>query len=135
MPTLAPGESPHADVFFERGRTCAKVGVYEYAIEMFIQGLTIAPDALAAHQELRDIGIRRKAAGGKDMGLLDQWRMPKAVDAVQKMLNTEKRLTYDPGDFEKMVQFLKQAHLAGLDEVAEWMAQIVRAAQRAQRRW
>ena len=56
-------------VFFDRGGNCvADTGNFEYAIEMYIQGLTVDPENIEAHQALRDIAMKRKASGGKPMG-------------------------------------------------------------------
>ena len=58
-------EQKKANTFFARGHTLGGTGQYEYAIEMYIQGLTIDPEAVSAHQALREISMRRKASGGK----------------------------------------------------------------------
>src|SRR5690349_13620294 len=72
-----------AQVFFDRGKTVADTGNFEYAIEMYIQGLNVDPENTEAHQSLRDISLRRKASGGKDMGMMQKMKMPKAKDDKQ----------------------------------------------------
>src|SRR5437660_6255334 len=61
-----------AQTFFARGRTVADTGQFEYAIEMFLQGLTIDPEAVDAHKDLRTIALKRKASGGKALGMLER---------------------------------------------------------------
>ncbi len=62
---VPPEDRAKAKVFFDRGRTVAGTGNFEYAIEMFLQGFSLDPDATDAHQQLRDISLKRKASGGK----------------------------------------------------------------------
>src|SRR6476659_4303444 len=59
-----------AKAFFDRGGTVAGTGNYDYAIEMYIQGLNLDPEGVEGHQALRDISLRRKAGGGKAIGML-----------------------------------------------------------------
>src|ERR671916_696086 len=63
-----------AQVFFERGRSVAAAGQYDYSVEMFIQGLTLDPENVEAHMELRDISLRRKASGGKALGMMERMK-------------------------------------------------------------
>src|SRR5205085_2221578 len=62
------GKKPKA--FFDRGTTVAATGNFDYAIEMYLQGLALDPEAVEAHQTLRDISLKRKASGGKTMGMM-----------------------------------------------------------------
>src|SRR4051812_8788154 len=60
-----------ADAFFKSARTVGGTGNYDYAIEMYTQGLMIDPENTDAHIDLRDISMKRKASGGKAMGFFD----------------------------------------------------------------
>src|SRR4051812_28559314 len=86
-----------AEVFFAQGRKVADTGNYEYAIEMFIQGLNLDPDSIEAHQQLRDYSLKRKAMGGKPMGMMDKMKLKKGKEDKDNMLVAEKLLAYDPG--------------------------------------
>src|SRR5260370_10740194 len=92
-----------AQVFFDRGKTVADTGNFEYAIEMYIQGLAVDPENVEAHQMLRDISLKRKASGGKDMGMFDRMKLPKSKEEKLVMLNAEKLLAYDPGNTDRML--------------------------------
>jgi len=59
-----------ADVIFAKARQVLNVGNYDYAIELYLLGLGLDPDSVEAHRELREVSLRRRAAGGKPMGLL-----------------------------------------------------------------
>src|ERR1700676_3106626 len=103
LPDNDGGDESRAKVFFDRGKTVAGTGNYEYAIEMYIQGLAVDPENVEAHQVLREISLKRKASGGKDMGMFDKMKLPKSKDEKQAMLNAEKLLAYSPGDTDRML--------------------------------
>lgn len=118
-----------AQVFFERGKTVADTGNFEYAIEMYIQGLSIDPENTEAHQALREISLKRKASGGKDMGMFDKMKHgPKKGDEKATMLNAEKLLSYDPGNMDRMEQVLKSAYRAGFYDTCLWVGPILQTA-------
>ena len=117
-----------AKVFFDRGKTVADTGNYEYAIEMYIQGLNVDPENVEAHQILREISLKRKASGGKDMGMLEKMKVPKAKDEKQAMLNAEKLLAYSPGDTARMLAMFQAAHKAGCYDTVLWIGPICQRA-------
>lgn len=123
-----------AKVFFDRAKTVADTGNFEYAIEMFIQGLNVDPENVEAHQALRDISLKRKASGGKDMGMMDKMKMPKAKDEKQLMLNAEKLLAYSPGDVSRMVGTLQGAYKAGCYATVLWIGPILQRANADQKK-
>ena len=114
-----------AQVFFDRGKTVADTGNYEYAIEMYIQGLAVDPESVEAHQALREISLKRKASGGKDMGMFEKMKMPKAKDDKQAMLNAEKLLAYDPGNTDRMLALIQAAYKANFYDTCLWIGPIL----------
>lgn len=123
-----------AKVFFDRAKTVADTGNFEYAIEMYIQGLNVDPENLDAHQALRDISLKRKASGGKDMGMMDRMKMPKAKEEKQQMLNAEKLLAYSPGDVSRMAGVLQGAYKAGCYATVLWIGPILQRANQEQKK-
>ena len=118
-----------AQVFFERARRAAYDGHYEFAIEMMLSGLSIDPDNLQAHRELRTISLERKAGGGKDLGMLEKVTQKRwTTDVKQNMLNAEQLLAYDPGNTDHMLALLQNAHRAELMETARWAEQLLHRA-------
>jgi tetratricopeptide (TPR) repeat protein len=113
-----------AKVFFDRGKTVAGTGNYEYAIEMYLQGLSVDPENIEAHQTLRDISLKRKVSGGKDMGMLEKMKQPKAKDEKEAMLAAEKLLAYVPGDIARMLALTKAACKAGCYDTVLWIGPI-----------
>lgn len=115
-----------AKAFFDKGKTVADTGQYDYAIEMFLQGLSIDPDAVEAHQTLRDISLMRKASGGKSAGMFEALKLKRPTkDDKQAMLNAEKLLSFDPGNTDHMVSLLQAAHRAAYYATASWIGPVL----------
>jgi len=120
-----------ANTFFERGKSVADTGNYEYSIEMYLQGLGIDPENTEAHQQLRDIALRRKVSGGKDLGMLEKMKLKaggKGKDDKANMLTAEKMLAYNPGDVPTMLSLTEAAHQAGFYDTVLWIGPILQKA-------
>lgn len=115
-----------AQAFFDRARTVADTGNYEYGIELYLQGLDKDSDAIEAHQAMRDVALRRKANGGKPLGMFERMRLQRPTkDNKQNMLNAEKLLAYDPGNADHMLSVAQYAHLAGFYDTVLWIGPIL----------
>lgn len=127
-----------ANVFFERGRAVAETGNYEYAIEMYISGLRVDPENTDAHQALRDISLRRKVSGGKDLGMLKKMgikgSMAKSKDDKETMLLAETLLAYDPGNTAAMLTLTEAAHRAGFYDTVLWIGPITQTANESEKK-
>jgi tetratricopeptide (TPR) repeat protein len=118
-----------AKVFFGHGRKLAATGQFEYAIEMFLQGLSLDPDAVDAHQELRDMSLKRKATGGKSLGMLEAMKLKRTgKDDKLNMLNAEKLLAYEPGNTDYMQSLFLSAFKAGYFDSVLWIGPIFQRA-------
>lgn len=118
-----------AGVFFERAAAVAGTGNFDYAIEMYISGLSIDPENVEAHQALRDIALKRKAGGGKDMGMLAKMKVKReGKDPKSKMLVSEKLLGYDPGNTDHMLSLMSNAFEAGCYDTCLWIGPILHRA-------
>ena len=123
---ISPEEQAKAKRFFDRGKTVADTGNYDYAIEMYITGLVIDPDCREAHEALRNIGMIRKASGGKDLGFMEKTKLRRPTkDDRQNMLNAEKLLAYDPGNTDYMLSLLQNGNRAGLSDTVAWIGPIL----------
>src|SRR5262245_38104470 len=68
-PPVDPNEGPgKGQAFFDRAKTVADTGNYDYAIEMYIQGLNREPFNVDQHKALREVAMKRRIAGGKSGG-------------------------------------------------------------------
>lgn len=118
-----------ARVFFDRGATVAQTGNYDYAIEMYLQGLAIDPDSKEAHQALREISLKRKASGGKDLGMFEKMKLRgRGKDDCETMLRAERLMSYDPGNTDNMLALMKSALAAGFYDTALWIGPILQKA-------
>ena len=62
--------------FFDRAKAVAATGNYDYAIDMYIEGLNREPFNVEEHKQLRDTALRRKVSGGKAAGGLLGPKLP-----------------------------------------------------------
>jgi len=118
-----------ADAFFAKARTVGGTGNYDFAIEMYTQGLMLDPENTDAHIDLRDISMKRKASGGKAMGFFDARKhSTNNKDDKLNMVNAEKLLAYDPGNTDYMQAMLQNAHKAGYFDTVMWIGPIFQKA-------
>src|SRR5277367_1915063 len=102
--------------FFDRAKTVTVTGNYDYAIDMYIEGLNREPFNLEEHKNLREVGFRRKVSGGKAPGGLLGVKTPyKGKTPKEAMLNGEYILAKDVGNIPAMLQIFRNA-VAG-----EWL--------------
>ena len=136
MPDFPPGQHETSELdrkkakaFFDRGNTVAGTGNYEYAIEMYINGLAFDPDSAEAHQLLRDISLKRKATGGKSIGFMDAMKLKRpSKDDKQNLLNNEKLLSFDPGNTDFMVGMLQNSVRGGFYNTVMWIGPVLQKA-------
>ncbi|HET6251226.1 MAG TPA: hypothetical protein VFE47_26320 [Tepidisphaeraceae bacterium] len=111
-----------ADRFFAHAKTVADLEMFDYAIEMYIQGLMLAPRGLSQHRALQKLSLTRKAAGGRPMGIFDIRKYPTNLrDSKQSMLNAERRLASDPDNSDLVRQFHAAAKNADFSEIIWWI--------------
>ena len=121
-----------AESFFARARSMAAEGLFEYAIDLYLDGLKLDPDNVTAHQALREAGLQRKSAGGQDLAMLQKVKLRKpAGDPVGDLLNTEKLLAYDPGNLEWLAAAVRHAKAANLPNTWQWLHGVYSAASKS----
>ena len=65
-----------AVAFFERAEEVASTDNFDYAIDMYMEGLRRAPDALEdGHAALRKIALIRQGKGGKKPSMVDKMKV------------------------------------------------------------
>lgn len=117
--------------FFDRGDQVADTGNWDFAIEMFVEGLRREPDNLdRGHKRLREVAMIRKARGGKGPGMKDKFSHRMGKDPVENLANASYLLAKDPGNTMFMEQVLKAASDASLRDVVAWMGEILLEVQR-----
>ncbi|MFT3787219.1 MAG: hypothetical protein QM770_13795 [Tepidisphaeraceae bacterium] len=126
---VPPEQQKKAKTFFQRGAQVAAAGQWDYAIEMYMNGLNLDPEAVEEHQALRDIALRRKVSGGKKMGMFEAMKWGSgSKDFKQNFLNAERQLSFDPGDTSLMLTLADNAFKAGCYDTVLWIGDILKKA-------
>ena len=124
-----------AESFFTRARAMAAEGHFEYAIDLYLDGLRLDPGNIDVHKELREVSVRRKAAGGRDLGFVQKIALRKPTsDPVSAMINREKLMSYDPGNVQWFAEVGRAAHEAGLQATEMYFAGLVQRVLEASRK-
>ena len=127
----SPSKPHKGRAFFERAEEVAATGNWDFAIEMYIEGIRREPgNVKRGHQPLREVSLKRKAQGGKGPGMLQQMKRRSGKDPVESLANAEYLLAKEPGSAQFMEQVLKAARAAEQHETIIWIANILLEAQR-----
>ena len=132
-----PGIDPEAGLekattFFERAEEIASTDNFNYAIDMYIEGLRRVPDAVEdGHIPLRRIALIRQGKGGKKPSVVDKMRKRGGKTPLDEMLNAEYLLARDPDHLPYAEAMLKASVAGGYGRTADWIAQLIFDANRA----
>ncbi len=115
-----------AGVFFERARNVAETDNFDYAIDLYLEGLRCAPDALhEGHIPLCELALRRKGKGGKKPSMVERVRRMRGKTPLEQMLNAEYLFAKDPDHLPYAEAMLKAAAAGGYKKTAVWLANLV----------
>jgi tetratricopeptide (TPR) repeat protein len=127
---VSDADRKKAQSFFAHGRSVAATGNYDYAIDRFLSGLGYDPDDVTAHKELREISLKRKASGGKGLGMFETLKLKKKTkDDKTNLSNAEKLLTFDPGNSDHMLIIAQTAAKLGYFDTVLWAGDLVAQAE------
>jgi len=117
--------------FFDRADEVAGTGNWDFAIELYLEGIRREPDNIQrGHQPLHEVGLKRKAQGGKKPGMIESLKRRPGKDAMENLINAEYLMAKDPGSVSGMAQVLKAAQALDKPELINWIAKILLEAQR-----
>lgn len=120
------GDLSKAVAFFRRAEEVAATDNFDYAIDMYIEGLRRAPDAVEqGHKPLRHNSLIRQGKGGKKPSVIEKMRHSHGKNAFENMLNAEFLLAKDPGNLTYAEQMLKAAVSGGFKKTALWIADLI----------
>ncbi len=115
-----------AGVFFERARRLGAATNFDNAIDTYLEGLRLAPEALEhGHIELRELGLLRQAKGGKKPSEEEKQQRLQPKEPLDQMLNAEYLLAKDPGHLPYAEAMLKAAVASGCKKTAKWIADLI----------
>ena len=112
--------------FFEKARRAAESKNYDYAIEMYIDGLRYAPDALEeGHLPLCEVGLQRRGKGGKKPTMVERVKHLRGKAPLEQMLSAEYLFAKDPDHLPYAEAILKAAVEGGYEKTAHWIANLI----------
>jgi len=124
-----------ARAFFARAEEVASTDNFDYAIDLYLEGLRFAPDALEdGHAPLRRLSLIRQGKGGKKPSMLEIIRHKGGKLPLDEMLNAEFLLAKDPDNLGYAEAMLKAAVAGGYHRTAEWIAHLIFEANKASRK-
>ena len=134
MTSAETNDSPNAGkgkAFFERADQVSETGNWDFAIAMYLEGISREPENLdRGHKPLRKVSINRKAQGGKPAGMIDQIKRRPCKDPVRNLVNAEYLLSKDTGSVQNMMQVLQAARKCDLIGLVHWISLIILESQR-----
>jgi len=115
-----------AMLFFAKAEKTAQQGNYDYAIDMFIDGLRKDPEALEdGHLALARIGLRRQAHSGKKPSIMERAKLFYGKTPLDQMLNAEYLYAKDPSHLAYAEAMLKASVAGGYARTAGWIANLI----------
>ena len=118
-------ELTKAWVFFDRARKVAETNNYDYAIDLYLEGLRCAPDELGdGHLKLYELGLHRQAQGGKKPAMMEKLKLMKGKTPLEKMINAESIFAKDPAHIPYAEAMLKAAANGKYNKTAKWIADL-----------
>ncbi len=120
------GDLAAAKRFFEKARKAAEGKNYDYAIEMYLDGLRRAPDALEdGHLPLCELGLQRRGHGAKKPSMVERVKRLRGKTPLEQMLNAEYLFAKDPDHLPYAEAMLKAAVEGGYHRTAHWIANLI----------
>ncbi len=115
-----------ARIFFEKAQKAAQSDNFDYAIDMYLEGLRWAPDALEeGHLPLAELALVRREKGGKKPSMVERVKRMRSKDSLEQMLNAEYLFTKDPDHLPYAESMLKAAVAGGYNKTADWIANVI----------
>ncbi|TFG48723.1 MAG: hypothetical protein E4H40_04190, partial [Candidatus Brocadiia bacterium] len=115
-----------ARVFFEKAYKVAASENFDYAIELYLEGIRYAPDEVQiGHIPLRELALLRQQKGGKPPGMIEKVRRARAKTPIEQMINAEFLLSKDPFHMPFAEAMLKAAVDGRCKNTAKWIADLI----------
>jgi len=120
---------------FAKARQVADANDYDYAINLYLDGLRYMPDALeGGHIPLCELALARQKKGGKKPTMVEKVKRLRGRDALEQMLNAEYLFVKDPSNLSFAGAMLKAAVDGGFSKTASWIANYIFQENNAQKK-
>ena len=124
-----------ARVFFDQAQKVTGTGNYDYAIEMYLEGLRCVPDALIeGHTKLHELGLLRRMKGGEKPSMMERIKGVHGRSPLEQMLCAEHLFAKDPEHLPYAEAILKAAIAGDYRRTAKWIADLIFEANNAAKR-
>ncbi len=118
--------SAKAKAFFEKAAKVAKTNCFDYAVDMYLEGLRYAPDALKeGHLPLCELALHRQGSGGKKPTMVEKMKHLRGKTPLEQLLNAEYLFARDPEHLPYAEAMLKAAVAGGYNRTAHWIANLI----------
>lgn len=112
--------------FFDRGDEVAETGNWDFAIQMYLEGIRREPGNIdRGHNPLREVSLKRKAQGGKAAGITEKLKRRGGKEPIDALVNAEYLLAKNPGNVGHMTAVLKASVRQDEPAVAKWICDII----------
>jgi len=126
MPEEDAQMSAKARAFFEKAEKVGRTNNFDYAIDMYLQGLQFEPEALkGGHLPLCELALQRQRRGGKKPTMVERVKRLRGKTPLEQMLNAEYLFAKDPEHLPYAEAMLKAAVAGGYSKVASWIANLI----------
>jgi len=115
-----------AKAFFDKAQKVAETDNFDYAIDMYLQGLRYEPDALEeGHLPLCELALHRQGKKGKKPSMMDRVKHLGGKTPLDQMLNAEFLFAKHPDHLPYAEAMLKAAVAGGYNRTASWIANLI----------
>ena len=112
--------------FFEKARKVAETKNFDYAIDMYIEGLRYTPEAIEdGHLPLCELALERQRRGGKKPSMMERLKRLRGKTPLEQMLNAEYLFAKDPNHLPYAEAMLKAAVAGDYKKTADWIANLI----------
>lgn len=126
MPQEEIGDIVKAKAFFDKAQTAAANENFDYAIEMYMEGLRTAPDALEeGHLPLCEMALQQQGKGIQKPKMMERMKRLRGKTPLEQMINAEYLFTKDPEHLPYAEAILKAAVAGGFKKTGGWMANLI----------
>ena len=115
-----------ARAFFEKAREITETGNLDYVVDLYLEGLRYAPDAVEqGHLPLCELALQRQGKGGKKPSVMEKMKRLRGKTPLEQMLNAEYLFTKDPQHLPYAEAMLRAAVAGGYKGTASWIANLI----------
>jgi len=118
--------SAKAMAFFDKAQKAAEKNNFDYAIEMYLEGLKYSPEALEeGHLPLCELALHRQGKGGKKPSMMERVKHLRGKTPLEQLINAEYLFARDPEHVPYAEAMLKAAVDGDYTRTGKWIANLI----------